>query len=275
MMDRWMDVLGTLSESYDELGNRYQLPVFVLSQPTNLEPDPDEAGDCGDQVVLAASSSSPAAAAAEVTNSPREDEDEDEDGEDGDDDESVTVVSLLPPPPHAPISTVPAVSSPRGAFHPLRRLFHPHRRRPQSSLSKKARRKCSGGGRRTSHSSGLFPSTAPASCASACTSSASASAFSASRPFNLRLRLSTGDEYSLPVTSGQSVLEAKRRLAGLIGWPPERQRWYCSGVALRDALRIADCPPSIAPPLSFVVQVVVHSPLEPESSWPQKNRSKE
>lgn len=27
---------GTLTECYDELGNRYQLPVYVLSGPTNM-----------------------------------------------------------------------------------------------------------------------------------------------------------------------------------------------------------------------------------------------
>lgn len=38
---------GTLAECYDELGSRYQLPVFVLSHPTNLDEaeDEEEAGD--------------------------------------------------------------------------------------------------------------------------------------------------------------------------------------------------------------------------------------
>lgn len=244
---------GTLSESYDELGNRYQLPVFVLSQPTNLEPDPDEAGDMSDRVLLAASSSSSTAVPTSTAAISPPDEDED--------DESVTVVTLLPPDDPCSANPAPAPASSHSAFHPLRRLFHPHRRRAQS-LGKKARRKY--GGRRSSHSSSLFSSSNTASTSAA-----------ASRPFNLRMRLSTGDEYSLPVTESQSVLEAKRNLAALIGWPPERQRWYSGGVALRDALRIADCPPSIAPPLSFVVQVVVHSPLEPESTWSQKNRLRE
>ena len=33
---------GTLLDSYDELGNRYQLPVYVMSPPTNLVSDPAE-----------------------------------------------------------------------------------------------------------------------------------------------------------------------------------------------------------------------------------------
>ncbi|KAH9285694.1 Ubiquitin domain-containing protein 2 [Echinococcus granulosus] len=262
---------GTLSESYDELGNRYQLPVFVLSQPTNLEPDPSGAGSSGDQI-LSSSYSSVVPAGATFANTL------DATGDD-EDDEGVTVVSLLSPhapvtstttvvsavaPSSAPTEAISASPSPssRGASHPFRRLFHPRRRRAHS-LSKKMRRKY--GGRRSSHST-LFPSPFTAS---------SSSTSAAPRPFDLRMRLSTGDEYSLPVTSNQSVLEAKRRLATLIGWPPDRQRWYCGGVALRDALRIADCPPSIAPPLSFVVQVVVHSPLEPESTWAHQNRLKE
>ncbi|KAL5966612.1 Ubiquitin domain-containing protein 2 [Taenia solium] len=259
---------GTLSESYDELGNRYQLPVFVLSQPTNLEPDPSGVGSSCDQILP--SSYASGVPAGDISATPLDATGDDED------DEGVTVVSLLSP--HAPAtSAAPVVtasaapteaisaspsSSSRGAFHPFRRLFHPRRRRAHSS-GKKMRRKY--GGRRSSHSA-LFssPSAAPSSSTSV-----------ASRPFDLRMRLSTGDEYSLPVTSNQSVLEAKRRLATLIGWPPDRQRWYCGGVALRDALRIADCPPSIAPPLSFVVQVVVHSPLEPESTWAHQNRLKD
>ncbi|VDM34431.1 unnamed protein product [Hydatigera taeniaeformis] len=256
----------TLSESYDELGNRYQLPLFVLSQPTNLEPDPSGVGSSGDQILPSSYASTVPTGATSATRLDVTGDDED--------DEGVTVVSLLSP--HAPTtSTTPIVtasavptealsaspsSSSRSAFHPFRRLFHPHRRRAHSS-SKKMRRKY--GGRCSSRSALLSsPSITPLSSTSA-----------ASRPFDLRMRLSTGDEYSLPVTSNQSVLEAKRRLATLIGWPPDRQRWYCGGVALRDALRIADCPPSIAPPLSFVVQVVVHSPLEPESTWAHQNRA--
>uniref|UniRef100_A0A0R3W2R5 Ubiquitin-like domain-containing protein n=1 Tax=Taenia asiatica TaxID=60517 RepID=A0A0R3W2R5_TAEAS len=224
-----------------------------------LEPDPSGVGSSCDQILSSSYASGVPAGAISATPLDATGDDED--------DEGVTVVSLLSP--HAPatsaahvvtasaapteaISASPSSSS-RGAFHPFRRLFHPRRRRAHSS-GKKMRRKY--GGRRSSHSA-LFssPSAAPSSSTSV-----------ASRPFDLRMRLSTGDEYSLPVTSNQSVLEAKRCLATLIGWPPDRQRWYCGGVALRDALRIADCPPSIAPPLSFVVQVVVHSPLEPEST---------
>lgn len=32
----FVSVVGTLMDCYDELGNRYQLPVYVLSAPTNL-----------------------------------------------------------------------------------------------------------------------------------------------------------------------------------------------------------------------------------------------
>lgn len=39
---------GTLMDSYDELGNRYQLPVYVLSAPTNLIEDISESEAGGD-----------------------------------------------------------------------------------------------------------------------------------------------------------------------------------------------------------------------------------
>lgn len=50
---------GTLMDCYDELGNRYQLPVYVLSAPTNLiedssetdtNTDPDSSGSPGVEV---------------------------------------------------------------------------------------------------------------------------------------------------------------------------------------------------------------------------------
>ena len=37
-----MSLTGTLLDCYDELGNRYQLPVYVLSAPTNLIEDNSE-----------------------------------------------------------------------------------------------------------------------------------------------------------------------------------------------------------------------------------------
>lgn len=40
--------LGTLLDCYDELGNRYQLPVYVLSAPTNLIEDNSESDAGGD-----------------------------------------------------------------------------------------------------------------------------------------------------------------------------------------------------------------------------------
>ena len=42
MMLNLMSWAGTLLDCYDELGNRYQLPVYVLSAPTNLIEDNSE-----------------------------------------------------------------------------------------------------------------------------------------------------------------------------------------------------------------------------------------
>lgn len=243
---------GTLSECYDALGNRYQLPLFVLSRPTNLELDTSVISH---SVPPQPPTGAPSSAAAEgqgdtveqqanipqVTENPNE---------------SVTVVNLpslhLHPVNHRPSSSNQShrssSSSPqtlRGPFSSLS-LLCANRRRVHT-LSKKTRRK-GASARRTSVRN---------SC----------------QHFVLHVRLSTGAEFAIPVTGSQTVLEVKRHLSNLAGWLPDRQRWYCAGVALRDALRIADCPPSIAPPLSFVVQVVVHSPLDPESSWLQQKQN--
>lgn len=51
---------GYLTDCYDELGNRYQLPVYVLSQPSNLQredsaDDPNSdlpEADLGDEVIV-------------------------------------------------------------------------------------------------------------------------------------------------------------------------------------------------------------------------------
>ncbi|VDO11530.1 unnamed protein product [Rodentolepis nana] len=243
----------TLAESYDELGNRYQLPVFVLSQPTNLEPDPSGEGPSTD-LLIACPSTSSAPGTIPTTVNVTIHKDNNDDCDNDFNDEGVTVVSLLSPhaptsssaldnPPHLETSSDPplnppsqtALSSPQESSNPFFRLFRRRRQRRAHSLGKKTRRK------NRSSKSALFPSVG-----SVCSSAGGGSAIV--RPFELRMRLSTGDEYSLPVTSTQSVMEAKKHLATIIGWPPDRQRWYCGGVALRDGLRIADCPSSIAPP---------------------------
>lgn len=38
-------ILGSLEDCYDELGSRYQLPVYVLSAPTNLQLDSSDVDD--------------------------------------------------------------------------------------------------------------------------------------------------------------------------------------------------------------------------------------
>lgn len=42
LMPSALSFAGTLMDCYDELGNRYQLPVYVLSSPTNLIEDVSE-----------------------------------------------------------------------------------------------------------------------------------------------------------------------------------------------------------------------------------------
>ncbi|KXJ25365.1 ubiquitin domain-containing protein 2 [Exaiptasia diaphana] len=41
---------GCLQDAYDELGNRYVLPIYCISQPTNLIKDEDISGNLSDEV---------------------------------------------------------------------------------------------------------------------------------------------------------------------------------------------------------------------------------
>ena len=47
---------GTLLDCYDELGARYQLPVYVLSMPTNMMEDTGSAAELANDDMLAANS---------------------------------------------------------------------------------------------------------------------------------------------------------------------------------------------------------------------------
>lgn len=41
---------GCLQDAYDELGNRYVLPIYCISKPTNLIKDEDVSGNLSDEV---------------------------------------------------------------------------------------------------------------------------------------------------------------------------------------------------------------------------------
>lgn len=43
-------ITGYLTDCYDELGNRYQLPVYVLSRPTNLQREDTEDDNIADNL---------------------------------------------------------------------------------------------------------------------------------------------------------------------------------------------------------------------------------
>ncbi|XP_018651844.1 hypothetical protein Smp_126810 [Schistosoma mansoni] len=66
-----------------------------------------------------------------------------------------------------------------------------------------------------------------------------------------------------------TVLEAKRLFTSLCGWHELRQRWFVCGRSLSNRLLIKDC----HIPSGFVIQVIVHSPFDPECLWKQGNRS--
>ncbi|VDL99121.1 unnamed protein product [Schistocephalus solidus] len=250
--------LSTLAECYDELGMRYQLPIFVLSKPSNLQSEPPSPSE-----------------GPEASASP--------DGDDGGAgclDRSLDVVAIVNIPSSTgpqPTEQLPSVrggsisassSNSSGAGDPTlsrsRQLlggfvdyFRIHLHRVQK--------------RRTPHRVGGGGVASSTECARVLARSRKkrrrfrhSGDGEKEERLDLRLRLSTGQEYQITVNPSVNViLDAKKALAKLINWQPDRQRWFCCGMVLKDNLRISDChiPPG------FIVQVIVHSPLDPESNW--------
>ncbi|BHF57502.1 Ubiquitin domain-containing protein 2 [Sparganum proliferum] len=259
---------GTLAECYDELGMRYQLPIFVLSKPSNLQSEPPPPPP-------------PSSERPKASTTP--------DGDDGGAsglDRSLDVVAIV----NIPSSAGPqpaehlaseggggginissgssstssssgrdsAVVRSRQVFGGFINYFRVHLRR----MRKHRTPRTSGSGGTGDGSSG---------CARVLARSRKkrrrfrhSGDGEKEELLDLRLRLSTGQEYQITVNPSVNViLDAKKALSKLINWQPDRQRWFCCGMALKDNLRISDChiPPG------FVIQVIVHSPLDPESNW--------
>nr|VZI13520.1 unnamed protein product [Spirometra erinaceieuropaei] len=225
---------GTLAECYDELGMRYQLPIFVLSKPSNLQSEPPPPPPT--------SSDRPEASATS-------------DGDDGGAsgaDRSLDVVAIV----NIPSSAGPqpaehltsgggggggginissgsssstssssgrdsAAARSRQVFGGFINYFRVHLRR----MRKHRTPRTSGGG--TGDGS------------SGCTRVLARSRKKRRRfrhsgdgekeeLLDLRLRLSTGQEYQITVNPSVNViLDAKKALSKLINWQPDRQRWFC------------------------------------------------
>ncbi|KAF7255258.1 hypothetical protein EG68_07784 [Paragonimus skrjabini miyazakii] len=238
---------GTLCDCYDRLGARYQLPLYVLSEPSNLLPQDESSTECAspgsahDALNVTTSIPSHVLPAAITDTSP----------------------SVVRQPPRGSATSTPPSTcsaagdsnsqnlSPAGCwpFCGCRRRSGGHSsnstefvRRPIPLL--------------WSRLGGQSPTKCPIE------SNSPPSVKSTSIP--LHLRLSTGEDHILDLSNERmTILEAKRLLAARTHWPEQRQRWFACGHLLPNRARLCDC----HIPEGFIVQVVVHSPFDPESRW--------
>ncbi|KAK4470030.1 hypothetical protein MN116_000062 [Schistosoma mekongi] len=225
---------GTLCDCYDELGARYQLPLYVLSQPSNLIPDP----------------STP-------------------------DSQSL----------HSQQNTSPVLRN-SGAYNAGRNLITSRVRSHQLCFDNEASSNdicgclslfnvfCLGNRRNRDRSPHCLQWNFN-SCRRECSSQSICKKVdpinrgSPSQSTCLNLRLSTGEQHTLEISDQNiTILEAKRLFASACGWHELRQRWFVCGRCLSNKLLIRDC----CIPTGFVIQVVVHSPFDPECRWKQENR---
>uniref|UniRef100_A0A5K4FAX3 UBD domain-containing protein n=1 Tax=Schistosoma mansoni TaxID=6183 RepID=A0A5K4FAX3_SCHMA len=226
---------GTLYDCYDELGAHYQLPLYVLSQPSNLVPDPstpDSQSLHSQPNIFSVLRNSNTYTSGFNNTRVRSRQQCTDSNNDPSSNDVCGCLSLF---------NVFCHRNRRnrdGPPHWLQWNFNSCRRDCNQSVRDKIDP--------TNHNS----SSPPSSC--------------------LNLRLSTGEQYKLEISDQNiTVLEAKRLFTSLCGWHELRQRWFVCGRSLSNRLLIKDC----HIPSGFVIQVIVHSPFDPECLWKQGNRS--
>lgn len=222
---------GTLCDCYDHLGARYQLPLYVLCEPSNLMPDEPSTDN---PTSVSAPENSEAIGPTHV-------------GDLTTDSSGVTR--------SRPVTTV--VTVPRSDYGTIRCW-------PFSACCR-IRRFVHNADGSSNRSLPLFWS----AMSDRPPAKADVHSTSASHPIKptsvtLYVRLSTGQNHQLEVPSDRmTILEAKRMLASRTNWPETRQRWFACGHLLPNRARICDC----QIPQHFIVQCIVHTPFEPESQW--------
>ncbi|CAL8069497.1 unnamed protein product [Calicophoron daubneyi] len=233
---------GTLCDCYDRLGTRYQLPLYVLSEPSNLlQDEPPSEGPI---------ISSPPLETSTVTRSLR----------------NINAAACLPEQVAARRYTFPSTNAP--PLNPVgeqpRPVARPRRVRcwVLTECCCSRRRGSSIGTNR--HIPLFWSSLGNRSPTKADLAERNTFMPDKPPPLTLHIRLSTGEDCNLDLINDRvTVLEAKRLLALRTNWPETRQRWFVCGHMLPNRARLCDC----HIPLDFVIQVVVHSPFEPESQW--------
>ncbi|CAH8572741.1 unnamed protein product [Schistosoma margrebowiei] len=226
---------GTLYDCYDELGAHYQLPLYVLSQPSNLIPDPstpDSQSLHSQPNISAVLRNSNTYTSGFNNTRVRSHQQCADSNNDPSSNDVCGCLSLFNAFCHR------NRRNRDGSPHWLQWNFNSCRRDYGQSVCNKVDP--------TNHNS----SSPPSSC--------------------LNLRLSTGEQYTLEIGDQNiTVLEAKRLFTSLCGWHELRQRWFVCGRSLSNRLSIKDC----HIPSGFVIQVIVHSPFDPECLWKQGSRS--
>lgn len=233
---------GTLRDCYDRLGARYQLPLYVLIEPTNLIPEELEC-PITDPVLEAHHTRFP--------------------------DTTVNFSCDSIPEYTAPIPIVGTPTAANQSACPVDRSPESYRNDLSGccSLARCCRI------RRT----GNLPPAAfhrPASFLRGSHGGRSTSkrrleegSWMDSRKYttdSAHVRLSTGEDYFLEFNNANvTVLEAKHLLEVQSHCPANRQRWFTCGRPLPDHARLRDC----RIPEGFVIQVIVHSPCQTEPQW--------
>ncbi|CAH8523094.1 unnamed protein product [Schistosoma turkestanicum] len=224
---------GTLCDCYDELGARYQLPLYVLSQPSNLIPDPStpDSQSLHSQLNMSSVLRNSNTYTLGFNNASRIRSQQQcaDDNNDPSSDDVCGCLSLFNAFCHR------SRRNRDGSPHWLQWNFNSCRRVCNQPVRDKV----------------------------------DPNHHNSSSPQCLNLRLSTGEQHTLEIGDQNiTVLEAKRLFASVCGWHELRQRWFVCGRSLSNRLLIKDCDI----PAGFVIQVIVHSPFDPERLWKQENR---
>ncbi|KAL3315362.1 hypothetical protein Ciccas_006004 [Cichlidogyrus casuarinus] len=218
---------GSLLDCYDELGSRYQVPVYVLWDPINLIDDLNPSPAHSTAIVCDELSSSSDSSQRVASNSQQS-----------------------PNPPRSSRFTSTFV-----------KLFKLRRDDNSSSNGSKCRKRKKYTKSRKSHSRHLSDGETP--------SNSDLRQSQQSEQQSLRLRFSSGEDYTCSVYLTDTIATAKMKAEAISYWPVARQRWFCAGKMLPNYAKILDC----GIPEGFLIQVIVHCPFDPESGWSKKRQA--
>ncbi|KAG5450375.1 Ubiquitin domain-containing protein 1, variant 2 [Clonorchis sinensis] len=242
---------GTLCDCYDRLGTRYQLPLYVLSEPSNLIQESATTGPDSDAPREASNPNSSSLQNPGNTANPTTT---------GDSASQPCVRTFTTAQPTCTTTSDrnESTDSVRIGCWPFPGCCHVRRRGVRSA-------------ERAHRLTPLLWTNLGRSSPTKEFSSENAESENGRVPSRtLRIRLSTGEDITLALPNGQiTIMEAKKLLASQTQWPERRQRWFVCGHMLPNRARLNDC----HIPDDFIVQVIVHSPFDPESHWTRPTAS--